>query len=62
MLADGSATFTKALGLELDLTAVGLGIRRKRFAMVIDDGKVSSLEIDASDLDLTSAGACLARV
>ena len=35
MIADGSAAFTQALGLELDLTEAGLGIRAKRFAMVV---------------------------
>lgn len=46
MLADGSATFTKMLGLELDLMARGLGIRSQRYAMVVDDGKVSSLNVE----------------
>lgn len=46
MLADGSAAFTKALGLELDLTARGLGIRSQRFAMVVDDRKVVSLNVE----------------
>jgi peroxiredoxin (alkyl hydroperoxide reductase subunit C) len=47
MLADGSAAFTKALGLELDLTARGLGIRCQRFAMVVKDGKVSHVAVEA---------------
>ena len=46
MLADGSATFTKMLGLELDLSARGLGIRSQRYAMVVDNGKVASLSIE----------------
>lgn len=46
MLADGSATFTKMLGLELDLTARGLGTRSQRYAMVVDDGKVASLNVE----------------
>ncbi len=46
MIADGSAAFTKALGLELDLTARGLGIRSQRFAMVVDDKKVASLNVE----------------
>jgi peroxiredoxin (alkyl hydroperoxide reductase subunit C) len=46
MLADGSATLTHALGLELDLVSRGLGIRAQRFAMVIDDMKVASLAIE----------------
>ena len=47
MLADGSAAFTKALGLELDLSARGMGTRAQRFAMIVDDGKVTSLNIEA---------------
>ena len=42
MLADGSGAFTKMLGLELDLTARGLGVRSQRYAMVVEDGKVTS--------------------
>ncbi|HTR17926.1 MAG TPA: peroxiredoxin [Acetobacteraceae bacterium] len=46
MIADGSAQFTKALGLELDLTARGLGVRSQRFALVAEDGKVTHLAIE----------------
>ena len=46
MLADGSGAFTKSLGLELDLTARGLGMRSQRFAMVVDDKKVISLAVE----------------
>lgn len=41
-LADGSATFTKAIGMELDLTAGGLGLRSRRFSMVVKDGVVTA--------------------
>jgi glutaredoxin/glutathione-dependent peroxiredoxin len=47
MLADGSAEFTKKLGLEADLTAGGLGVRMRRFSMLVDDGKVKQLNIEA---------------
>jgi len=47
MMADGSATYTKALGLELDLTKGGLGIRCQRFSMLVDDGIVKKLNIEA---------------
>ena len=47
MLADGSAALTKALGLELDLTARGLGIRSQRYALVAEDGKVTHLAVEA---------------
>jgi peroxiredoxin len=45
-LADGSADFAKAIGLELDASAGGLGIRSKRYCMVVDDGVVKSLAIE----------------
>lgn len=46
MIGDGSANFTRAAGLEMDLTARGLGLRCQRFAMVVDDGKVVSIDIE----------------
>ena len=46
MLADGSAQFTKALGLELDLNARGLGTRSQRYALVAQDGKVTHLAVE----------------
>jgi peroxiredoxin (alkyl hydroperoxide reductase subunit C) len=46
MLADGSGAFTKALGLELDLVARGLGVRSQRFAMVTEDGTVTHLAVE----------------
>lgn len=48
MLADGNAEFTKALGLELDATGFGMGIRGKRFAMVVNDGVVTHLNVEAA--------------
>jgi peroxiredoxin len=47
MLADGSADYTKALGLELDLIKRGMGVRCQRFSMLIDDGVVKVLNIEA---------------
>jgi peroxiredoxin len=47
MLADGSAAYTKALGLELDLTARGMGVRCQRFSMLVDDGIVKTLNVEA---------------
>jgi len=47
MMADGSAEFTKKLGLELDLTARGMGVRCQRFSMLVDDGVVRKLNIEA---------------
>jgi len=45
-LADGAANFTKALGLETDLSAGGLGLRSKRYSMLIEDGKVTQLNVE----------------
>ena len=47
MMGDGSAEYTKALGLEFDLTAKGLGVRCQRFSMLVDDGVVKVLNIEA---------------
>ncbi|NQZ08137.1 MAG: peroxiredoxin [Algicola sp.] len=46
MLADGSGELTKALGLEKDITAGGMGIRSQRYAMIIENGKVTSLNVE----------------
>jgi peroxiredoxin len=47
MMADGSADFAKKLGLELDLTARGMGVRMQRFSMLVDDGVVRQLNVEA---------------
>jgi peroxiredoxin len=46
MMADGSASYTKKLGLELDLIARGMGIRSQRYSMLVDNGVVKSLNIE----------------
>jgi peroxiredoxin len=46
MLADGSADFTRALGLELDLVARGMGVRCTRFSMLVQDGVVKALNVE----------------
>lgn len=46
-LADGNADFTKAIGLELDASGNGLGIRSKRYSMLVDDGTVKLLNLEA---------------
>lgn len=47
MIADGNADFAKAVGLELDLTARGMGVRLQRFAMIVEDGVVKHINIEA---------------
>ena len=46
MMGDGSGMWTKALGLELDLTARGMGVRSQRYSMLVDDGVVKSLNVE----------------
>ena len=62
MLADGNAEFTAALGLELDGTGFGMGKRSQRFAMIVDDGIVSMLNVDAGALEGSSAETVLAAL
>jgi glutaredoxin/glutathione-dependent peroxiredoxin len=47
MLADGNGAFAKSLGLEMDATAFGMGLRSKRFALLAKDGVVSKLWVEA---------------
>ena len=46
MMGDGSGLWTKALGLELDLTARGMGVRSQRYSMLVEDGVVKTLNIE----------------
>ena len=48
MLADGNGDFAKKLGLDIDLSGFGLGVRSKRYAMLVDDGVVKILNIEDS--------------
>ncbi|MBB3382985.1 MULTISPECIES: peroxiredoxin [Rhizobium] len=56
-LADWDGSFTKALGLEADLSAGGLGIRSKRYSMLVEDGVVKTLNIEESPGQATVSGA-----
>ena len=63
MLADGNAEFTSALGLEMDVSGFGMGIRSQRYAMIVDNGVVSTLNIESGPvLDVSSAEAVLAAL
>ena len=63
MLADGSGEFTKAMGLEFDLSARGLGVRSQRYALVAEDGVVTALNVDeGGGLDKSSAESVLAAL
>ncbi len=63
-LADGSATFAKAIGLELDATAFGMGMRSKRYAMLVKDGVVTILHVEdmPGKAEASSAEALLAAM
>jgi peroxiredoxin len=62
MMADGSATFTKALGLEFDLVAKGFGVRSKRYSMLVQDGVVKQLNIENGGFDVSSAETLLKQL
>jgi peroxiredoxin len=63
MLGDGSADFTKKLGLELDLSGAGMGVRMKRFSMLVEDGVVKQLNIEApSKFEVSDAGTILKQL
>ena len=62
MLADGSADFAKATGLTLDLTGKGMGVRSARYSMLVKDGKVASLNVEApGKFEVSDAGTMLAQ-
>jgi glutaredoxin/glutathione-dependent peroxiredoxin len=60
MMGDGSAEFTKATGLTLDLTARGMGLRSNRYSMLVVDGVVKTLNIEApAKFEVSDAGTML---
>lgn len=62
MLGDGSADFTKATGLTLDLTARGMGLRSNRYSMLVKDGKVASLNVEGpGKFEVSDADTLLAQ-
>ena len=63
MMADGSADYTKKLGLELDLTARGMGVRSQRFSMLVDNGVVKTLNIEGpGKFEVSDAGTMLKQL
>jgi len=62
MLADGSAEFAKATGLTLDLTGKGMGLRSTRYSMLVKDGKVATLNVEApGKFEVSDADTILAQ-
>jgi glutaredoxin/glutathione-dependent peroxiredoxin len=63
MLADGNGDFTEAMGLVMDGTGIGLGKRSKRYAAIIEDGVIKSLDVEtAPGVDVSSCAAVLSRL
>ena len=63
MLSDGNGDFTGAIGLEMDGSGFGLGTRSQRYAMIIDDGIVSTLNVESGPgLDVSSAETILSEL
>lgn len=63
MLADGSARFSKAVGLELDLDARGMGLRSQRYSMLIDDGVIEQLNVEGpGEFKVSDADSMLASL
>lgn len=60
MLADGNGDFTRAIGMEFDLSSLGLGVRSQRYAMIVEDGVVKALNVDeGGGLEVSKAEAVL---
>ena len=63
MLGDGSAELTKKMGIELDLSGRGLGVRSRRFSMLVDDGVVKKLNLEeGGGLEISGAETLLGQV
>ncbi|MGD0321107.1 MAG: peroxiredoxin [Acidimicrobiales bacterium] len=63
MLADGNGDFTRAMGLEMDGSGIGLGTRSQRYAAIIEEGVVTSLFVEPGPgLDVSSAASVMAAV
>jgi peroxiredoxin len=63
MIADGNAEYTKALGLEVDMSGFGMGIRGQRFSLLIDDGVVKQVNVEAKgEFKVSSAQYLLAQI
>jgi peroxiredoxin len=63
MLSDGNADFTKAMGLDFDGGGIGLGVRSQRYAAIVEDGVVTSLEVESKPgVDVSSCESMLTRL
>ena len=62
MLADGNGEFTEAMGLVMDGSGFGLGQRSKRYAAVIEDGVITSLDVDTKGIELSACENVLTKL
>jgi peroxiredoxin len=62
MLADGNQDFTRALGMELDGSGFGLGQRSKRYAAIIEDGVITSLDVDGTAVEKSTCSNLLLKL
>lgn len=63
MLADGLAEFTRAMGMDQDMSARGYGVRSKRYAMLVNDGRIEDLQVEPpGEYGVSSAEAMLERL
>lgn len=62
MLSDGNGDFTAAMGLELDGSGFGLGNRSKRYAAIVEDGVLASLDVDEKGIDLSTCSNLLLKL
>ncbi len=64
LLSDGNGELTKAMGLDFDGSGAGLGVRSLRYVMIVKDGVIDSLDIEAapSDVELSGAQACMLKL
>jgi peroxiredoxin len=62
MLSDGNAEFAEAMGLVLDGSGMGLGKRSKRYAAIVEDGIVTSIDVDEKGIDLSSCSNLLLKL
>ena len=63
MLADGNGDFAKAMGLVMDGVGIGLGLRSQRYAAIIDNGVITSLDVESKPgVDVSSCSAVLTRL
>jgi peroxiredoxin len=62
LLSDGNCEFTAAMGLEMDGSGFGLGTRSKRYAAIIEDGVVTSLDVDEKGIELSTCSNVLLKL